>query len=90
MKDCFDFYDADDSIFCEVEAEGIIVGDGKKNACSKITIGREVTPIEINRTKYGYGYGYGYGEGYGYGYGYGYGNGYGGNIQKILIYQEAI
>ena len=79
LKDCFNFYDADGSIFCEIEAEGNIVGDGKKCACSKITIGREVTPIELNRTKYGYG------NGNGDGYGNGYGNG---DIQKILSFVE--
>ena len=103
LTDVFDYYEADNgNRFFEIEAEGNIVGDGKKNACSKITIGREISPIEINRTKYGNGNGYGYGngngDGYGYGYGYGngngdgggYGYGYGRNIQKILIFKEAI
>ena len=104
LVDCFDYYDKDDSVFYEVEADGDIKTDGKKSVCTTITIGKEVSPIELNRTKYGNGYGngdgygngygYGYGNGYGYGDGDGYGNGdgYGDgrNIQKILIYQEEI
>ena len=91
LADCFDYYDKFDSVFHEIEADGDIRTDGKKSVCTRITIGKEVSRIELNRTIYGngdgngngYGYGYGYGDGdgdgngngYGYGYGYGDGNG---------------
>ena len=79
LTDCFEFYDKFDSRFCEIEADGNIKSDGKKSACSRITIGRELSGIELNRLIYGNGYGdgYGYGDGNGYGNGYGYGDGYG-------------
>ena len=85
LKDCFDYYDRDSSLFCEVEVEGDIDREGNKCCCTKITILRTLSLIEINRLFYGYGYGdgngngdgNGYGDGYGYGYGYGYGDGYG-------------
>ena len=90
LVDCFDYYDKYDSVFYEVEADGDIKTDGKKSVCTTLTIGKEVTPIELNRAKYGYGNGYGdgYGNGYGNGNGNGYGNGYGINIQKILNFSE--
>ena len=91
LVDCFDYYDKFNSVFHEIEADGDIQTDGKKSVCTRITIGKEVSRIELNRTIYGdgngygygngdgdgYGNGYGYGDGYGYGYGDGYGDGYG-------------
>ena len=88
LIDCFSFYDHEDgNRFFEVEADGKIIEGDNKCVCSEITIGREISEIEINRIVYGYGYGdgdgdgygygYGYGDGYGYGYGYGDGDGYG-------------
>ena len=75
LVDCFDYYNKFNSVFHEIEADGDIQTDGKKSVCTRITIGKEVSRIELNRTIYGYGYGYG--DGYGYGNGDGYGNGYG-------------
>ena len=83
LSDCFDYYEKDDSRFCEIEASGDIRKGGDKNCCSEIKIVRELSPIEINRAVYGYGYGdgdgngdgNGNGDGYGYGYGYGDGDG---------------
>ena len=87
LSDCFDYYDQFDSVFHEIEADGDIQTNGRKSVCTRITIGKEVSHIELNRTIYGdgngdgngdgYGDGYGYGDGNGYGYGYGDGNGYG-------------
>ena len=77
LTNCFRFYDKFDSRFFEIEADGRIVTDGVKSACSRITIGKELSRMEINRAIYGYGDGYSYGNGYGYGYGYGDGYGYG-------------
>ena len=92
LRDCFRYYDKDNSIFCEVEANGDIINGDYKSCCSEITIGKKLSVIDINRIFYsdgngdgnGYGYDYygdgngcGYGNGYGYGYSYGYGNGYG-------------
>ena len=72
LMDCFKFYDKYDSRFFEVEANGGIVTDGVKSACSRITIGKELSRMEINRTIYG--------NGYGNGYGYD-------NIQNVLIFK---
>ena len=98
LVDCFDYYDKFDSVFHEIEADGDIQTDGKKSVCTRITIGKEVSRIELNRTiygdgdgnGYGNGNGNGYGNGYGNGNGNGYGNGYGDgrNIQKILNFKE--
>ena len=80
LTDVFDYYEHDNgNRFFEVEADGIIDSDGKKSAASELTILRELSDIEINRTVYGDGYGYGNGYGDGYGYGYG-------NIQKVLMF----
>ena len=82
LTDVFDYYEnGNGNRFFEVEADGIIDSDGKKSAASELTIIRELTDIEINRTVYGYGNCYCYGDGNGYGncycYGDGNGNGYG-------------
>ena len=87
LADCFDYYDKHSSRFCEIETGELVVRGSDKCCTDKITIVRELSRIEINRTIYGYGYGDGYGNGngngngdgngYGYGYGYGYGDGYG-------------
>ena len=74
LTDVFDFYDRDGNRFFEVEASGTVKTQGKKSAASDLTIVRELTDIEINKTSYGYG------DGNGDGYGYG------SNIQRILIY----
>ena len=77
LTDVFDYYEHNNgNRFFEVEAGGTIETDGKKSAASELTIIRELTDVEINRTVYGNGYGNGYGYGYGYGY----------NIQKILMF----
>ena len=82
LTDVFDYYEADNgNRFFEVEADGIIDSDGKKSAASELTIIRELTDIEINRTVYGYGYGDGNGDGNGNGYGDG-----DDNIQKVLMF----
>ena len=74
LTDVFDYYEHDNgNRYFEVEASGIIDSDGKKSAASELTILRELSDIEINRTVYGYGYG----DGCGYGYG---------NIQKVLMF----
>lgn len=74
LVDVFGYYDREDgNRFFEVEAERVIEGNDKC-VSSKITIIRELDPIEVNRACYGYGDGYGDG----------YGNGDG--IQKILIF----
>ena len=101
LKDVFDFYGRDKgNRFFEVEACGNdVISDGKKCVTSELTVIRELTEVELNRSTYGNGYGdgNGYGNGYGYGndYGYGNGNGYGygdgndyGNIQKILAFND--
>ena len=84
LTDVFDYYEHDNgNRFFEVEADGIIDSDGKKSAASELTIIRELTDIEINRTVYGDGNGNGNGNGNGYGDGYG--DGYG-NIHKVLMF----
>lgn len=86
LKDVFKFYTKDGyNRFFEVEASGDIKtsASGNKCAAEKLTVLRELTPIEINKVRYGYGNGYGNGNSYGdvgsggYGDGYGYGNGKG-------------
>ena len=86
LVDCFDYYDQFDSVFHELEADGDIQTDGKKSVCTRITIGKEVSRIELNRTIYGDGYGDGYGYGYGDGDGDGYGDGKSKRISEILIF----
>ena len=96
LASCFRFYnplEQDGLRFCEVESCGDTIESSAEDkiVTEKITIIRELSPIEVYRTLYGsgdgsgYGYGYGYGDGYGdgsgsgygYGYGYGYGDGFG-------------
>ena len=94
LSQCFEFYRPDDSRFCEIEAveDGQIIESPEKCCCSIIRIIREISPIEINRARYGFGDGdgdgYGYGDGNGYGFGNGNGYGDGRNIQKILNFTE--
>ena len=99
LKDCFSYYDEEQSRFFEVESpdDCTIVGDNKC-VTSEITFIRELSRVEINRIKYGYVYGYGYGygdgygngngngDGYGNGYGDGYGNGYGDGYGNGYVY----
>lgn len=83
LRDCFEFYDPNKgNRFCEVDARVDIQTDETKSVAKWIKIIRELTPVEINRAKYGNGNGYDYGDGYDYGYGYGYG------INEILLYME--
>ena len=57
LKDVFDYYEHNGNRFFEVEASGTIRTVGNKSAASELTIIRELTDIEINRTVYGYGNG---------------------------------
>ena len=84
LKECFSYYDEEQSRFFEVESpdDCTIVGDDKC-VTSEITFIRELSRVEINRIKYGDGDGYGYGNGNGYGYGDG-----NKNILSILNYKE--
>ena len=82
LASCFRFYDPlkqDGLRFCEVESCGDTIESSAEDkiVTEKITIIRELSPIEVYRALYGYGYGYGEGYGYGYGDGYGYGYDYG-------------
>ena len=105
LLDVFDYYEhGKDNRYFEVEADGDILKDGTKSVARTIRLIREISPVEVNRAKYGNGHGYGdgygnvYGNGYGYGYGYGYGNGrgngngngsgYGNGINKIAQFKE--
>ena len=63
LSGCFVFYDKFNSRFFEIEANGKIIESPDKCVTSSITIGREITSIELNRFIYGYGDGYGYGSG---------------------------
>ena len=72
LADVFGYYAREDgNRYFEVEAERVIEGDDKC-VSSRITIIRELDPIEVNRSCYGDGNG----------------NGYGKNIQKILNFME--
>lgn len=82
LVDVFEYYDDDNDRYFEVETDTEVKTDGKKSVTAELKIIREITSIEVNRTKYGYGNGNGYGDGNGNGYGNGYS--YGTNIQKIL------
>ena len=82
LGDVFDYYQRDGNRFFEVVASGTVKTEGNKSATSDLTIVRELSDIEINRTVYGDGCGYGYG----YGNGYGNGNGYGKRIQSVLLF----
>lgn len=89
LTDVFDYYGRDGNRFFVVEAHGCVMMEGSKSAASDLTVVRELTDVEINRTLYstsdgsnngtGYGYGHCYGNGYrdGIGTGCGDGNGYG-------------
>ena len=77
LRGCTEFYDLGTSVFCEVEATGIVVGDEQKRATNELSIVRQLTQIEVGRLYYGNGDGYGYGNGNGNGNGYGNGNGNG-------------
>ena len=95
LASCFRFYDpkkGEGLRFCEVEVHGDTYKSSTEDkiVTNKITIIRELSPIEIYRTLYGYGYGYGsgYGSGYGDGYGYGYGYGDGDKYQGLFKFVE--
>ena len=70
LNEVFEYYS--EGRYCEVEASGEIIESSDKCVASDIFIIRELSPIEVNRNRYGDGDGYGYGS----------------NIQKILIFAE--
>ena len=77
LKDVFQFYRNDDeNRFFEVEAAGVVKGDGKKFVASKVRFIRELSSIEVNRIFYNNGYTDGSGNAYSYGFGNGSGDGY--------------
>ena len=70
LASCFRFYNPLESEglrFCEVESQGDTIKSNyeDKIVTGKITIIREIPPIEVYRTLYGSGDGYGDGSGYG-------------------------
>ena len=54
LTDCFDYYDKHSSRFCEIETGELVVRGSDKCCTDKITIVRELSRIEINRTIYGF------------------------------------
>ena len=74
--DVWRYYGRFDSVVCEVEALGEVVGDGIKSCTNVLRVIRRMEPVAEGRLRYDNGYGYGDGDGYGYGDGYGDGDGY--------------
>lgn len=63
LKNVFDYYDNDGANrFFEIEADGDIKSDDSKSVAHTITIVRELSAKEVNKTKYGDGNGYGNGN----------------------------
>ena len=96
LASCFRFYnpkERDGLRFCEVESQGDTIKSSHEDkfVTGKITIIREISPIEVYRALYGSGYGsgdgYGDGSGSGYGDGDGYGYGDGDGSKNIGIFE---
>lgn len=82
LMDVFCYYNREGgNRFFEVEASDDAITDGRKFVASSITILRELSQIEINRSIYGNGVGHGFEHGNGDGFGCfnrdGYGEGWG-------------